>query len=150
MAETSLRRVDHTAIKVAQAVTILLLAFGFVIDSAIPVLLAAISQLASAAALPFGPYALLYRALGPSGVVRPSVHVDNPEPHRFAALVGGSMDLIGGLLLLAGSTLGWVPVAIVFVLANFNLWLGFCAGCTLYYLFNRLGVPGFVHAPVKE
>jgi hypothetical protein len=28
------------------------------------------------------------------------------------------------------------------------LWLGFCAGCFMYYLLNKAGVPGFIYAPV--
>ena len=29
------------------------------------------------------------------------------------------------------------------VLAGLNLFAGWCAGCTVYYWLNRLGVPGF-------
>jgi hypothetical protein len=42
--------------------------------------------------------------------------------------------------------MAWVVV----VLAALNLFLGFCAGCFVYYQLNRLGVPGFQYSPVKR
>jgi hypothetical protein len=38
----------------------------------------------------------------------------------------------------------------VVVLANLNFWLNFCAGCWMYYQFNRLGVPGFTQSPLQS
>jgi len=55
------------------------------------------------------------------------------------------------ILLLIGATApAWALVWIVIALANLNFWINFCAGCWMYYQLNRLGVPGFVHAPVTE
>jgi len=59
-------------------------------------------------------------------------------------VLGGTAALMAGL-----PVLGWILIAVVIVLANLNLWAGWCAGCTMYYWLNRLGVPGFDHAPVE-
>jgi hypothetical protein len=112
----------------------------------------ALAQLLGAAGVPFAPYSLLYKhVVRPSGVVKPHVIPDNPEPHRFAMLVGGIFNSVATIALLANApAIAWVLVGIVVVLANLNFWLNFCMGCWMYYLLNRLGVPGFNHAPLKE
>lgn len=148
----SLRKVDQNGLKTGMAITIVLLIAAFILNSPLLVAIVAVCQLIGAAALPFAPYKLIYDyAVKPAGIVRPKVITDNPEPHRFAMLVGGIFNLAGVLLLLAGMTAaGWVPVWIVIALANLNFWLNFCAGCWMYYQFNRLGVPGFTVSPIKE
>ena len=42
-----------------------------------------------------------------------------------------------------------LKIAALIVLAGLNLFAGWCAGCTMYYWLNRLGVPGFDHQPVE-
>jgi hypothetical protein len=55
------------------------------------------------------------------------------------------------IALLAGPpVLGWTLVWLVIVLAGLNLFLGFCAGCFLYYQLNKLSVPGFGRGPVDS
>ena len=150
MTVTASQQVDQSLVKFSQACTIALLTLGFIVDSWLPVALAAICQFLGATGSPFAPYRFLYEHVArASGIVKPNVKPDNPQPHHFASFVGGTFDLIGLLLLLAGSSLGWLFVGIVFVLANLNLWVSFCAGCMMYYVFNRLGVPGFTYAPVR-
>lgn len=152
MSSTSLCRIDQTGLKTGQALTILLLIAAFVLDSWVLVAFVAVAQLLGALALPFAPYKLFYQyVLKPSGLVKPNIEPDNPEPHRFAMLVGAlfngtaTLALLGGLPLLA-----WVLVGIVIVLANLNFWLNFCLGCWMYYQFNRLGIPGFTASPIQE
>jgi len=41
---------------------------------------------------------------------------------------------------------GWALIIVVIVLASLNLFAGWCAGCTMYYWLNRLGVPGFTRS----
>ncbi|MGA2477407.1 MAG: DUF4395 family protein [Spirochaetia bacterium] len=41
----------------------------------------------------------------------------------------------------------WLLTWLVIVLAAANLFLGFCAGCAVYYWLNRLQVPGFGKTP---
>jgi hypothetical protein len=147
-----LRKVDHSGLKTGQALTILLLLAGFVLNSPLLVAVVAVAQLLGALDVPYAPWRLIYqRIVKPSGLVKPHVINDNPEPHRFAMLVGAIFNGAATLLLLAGvPAAAWVLVWIVIALANLNFWLNFCAGCLMYYQFNRLGVPGFTHAPVTE
>ena len=76
---------------------------------------------------------------------------DNPEPHRFAQGFGGSVLLLALLSLLMGqAVLGWALAWLVAGLAALNLFLGFCAGCFVYYQLNRLGVPGFRYSRIRQ
>ncbi len=151
MSEAKPTLVDQHQIKFNMAMTASLLVIGFLLNSWIPVAIAVVCQFSGAAGLSFAPYRVLYtRLVVPSGLVKPNKIPDHHAPHRFGALVGGLFDLIGLILLLAGVTVaGWIFIAIVFVLSNLNLWLGFCAGCFTYYMLNKLGVPGFVYSPVR-
>jgi len=150
MTSENLRRVDQSGLKTGQALTIILLIVAFVLNSWVLVAFVALAQLLGALAVSFAPYKLFYRSIvKPTGLVKPNVIPDNPEPHRFAMLVGAIFNGAATVALLAGVPIvGWVLVGIVVVLANLNFWLSFCLGCWMYYQFNRLGVPGFVHAPV--
>ena len=139
------RVVDHSAIRTNQAFTITLLGLAFVLASPTLSGLTGVIMLLSAAIPPLGLFTRLYRhVLRPAGIVRPHVIPDNPEPHRFAQLLGGTLVTLGTLLVLANASIaGWALVIVVIVLASLNLFAGWCAGCTLYYWFNRLGIPGF-------
>lgn len=152
MAQEVLRKVDQNGLKTGQAATIILLILAFVLNSPLLVAVVAVAQLLGALDVPFAPYRLLYQqVVKPSGLVKPKVITDNPEPHRFAMLVGAVFNGAATLALLANApAIGWALVAIVVVLANLNFWLNFCAGCWMYYQFHRLGVPGFTHAPVGQ
>jgi len=152
MTKTAQTLVDQNQIKFNMALTALLLAVAYLLDSWIPVAVAIVCQFSGAAGLTFAPYRLLYTYLAvPSGLVKPNKIPDHHTPHRFAALVGGLFNLIGLVLLWQGVAVwGWIFVAIVFVLSNLNLWLGFCAGCFMYYVLNKLGIPGFVYAPISN
>jgi len=89
------------------------------------------------------------RALKPRGLIRPDVVMDNPEPHRFAQGFGGVVVSLGVLALLFGATVvGWALAWVVIILAALNLFLGFCAGCFVYYQLNKLDVPGFERSPI--
>ena len=151
MATETLRKVDQTGIKVGQGTTIVLLLLGFVLNSWLLVGIVAVSQLLSAFDAPFAPYRLLYqRVIKPLGITRPNVIRDNPEPHRFAQLLGGLMNTAAAALLLVGvPNPAWVLVWVVIALANLNFWLNFCLGCWMYYQLHRLGVPGFTQSPVE-
>lgn len=150
MSTAALRQVDQTGLKTGQALTIILLVLAFVLNAPALVAFVALAQLLGAADAPFAPYRLIYQHILRGRVLQPKPTPDNPEPHRFALLVGGIFNTVATLALLAGaSTLAWVLVGIVVVLANLNFWLDFCLGCWMYYQFNRLGVPGFSVAKIK-
>jgi hypothetical protein len=140
--------VDQNGLKFGNGSTIVLLLVAFVVNSPLLVLFVAAAQLAGALNLPYAPYRLAYRFAVQRGWLRTRLEEDNHEPHRFAMLVGALFNAVGGLLLFS-TGLGWVPVWIVIALANLNFWLNFCAGCWMYYQFNRLGVPGFTASPLK-
>ena len=148
--ETSI--LDQNASKTGQALTILLLITAFVLDLWPLVTFVALAQLLGALALPFAPYRLFYQnVVRPSGLVKPNLQPDNPEPHRFALFVGAVFNFAATFFLLNdNATVGWVLVWVVIVLANLNFWLDFCLGCWFYYQFNRLGIPGFNKSPIRQ
>jgi len=94
-------------------------------------------------------FGIIYsKVFRPLGVVRPDIDEDHPEPHRFAQGFGAVVMLVGVLALAIGfDPLGWSLVWLVIALAALNLFGGFCVGCTLYYWFNRMQVPGFTKSP---
>jgi hypothetical protein len=146
------RRVDHSAIRTNQAFIIGLLILAFVLDSPLLAAFVAAVMLVGTIAPRLALFQAFYRGvLRPSGVVRPHVIEDNPEPHRFAQGFGGVVVALGFLSLLLGApALGWSLVWLVVALAALNLFLNFCAGCFVYYQLHRLGVPGFACSPIRR
>jgi len=145
------RKVDQNALRTNQAIIIILLIAAFILEATALVAFVAIVMISGALYPPARLFVRFYQhALIPSGLLKPDVIEDNPEPHRFAMGVGGLFTAGSTLALLAGaSMIGWILSGIVIVLAALNLFLGFCAGCFVYYQFNKLGVPGFDYAPVR-
>lgn len=145
------RIVDHSVLRTNQVFIITLLALGFVLNQPPLVGFVALVMLAGT----IWPGAALFKRiyqhiLKPAGLIQQDPRPDNPEPHRFAQGVGGTVSLLGYVALLLGSPiLGWGLAWVVIVLASLNLFAGWCAGCTLYYWLNRLGVPGFEHSRVE-
>ncbi len=145
------RTVDHSAIRVNQALTITLLALAFVTSAAWLLLIVGLVMLVSVLAPHYALFTRIYRqALQPAGIVKPDVIRDNPESHRFAQLLGGTLVTLAFFTVTAGlETLGWALPLVVIALASLNLFAGWCAGCMVYYWLNRLGVPGFTHSPIE-
>lgn len=145
------RQVDHNQIRTNQVFTIALLALAFVLDAPALMAFTAAVMVISAAVPALGLFSRVYRhVLLPLGLLRPHRLPDNPEPHRFAQLVGGVCVSLGTLALVSGlAVIGWALAGLVIVLASLNLFAGWCAGCTLYYWLNRLGVPGFDRSPLR-
>jgi hypothetical protein len=144
--------VDQQQIKFNMAMTATLLAVGYLLSNWIPVAIAIVCQFSGGLGLSISPYRLLYIGLVlPTGLLKPKKIPDNHAPHRFAAFIGGLFDLIGIILIIMGfEIVGWIFIGIVFVLSILNLFLGFCAGCFMYYIMNKFGVPGFGHSPVQK
>lgn len=150
--ETTSRKVDHSALKVNQAFIIALLALAYVVDEGWLVVFVAAIMLLGTAVPTLSLFKRFYQhVLRPAGLVKPDVIADNPEPHRFAQGFGGVV-LLGAIAALYGGVtgLGWALVGLVVILAALNLFLGFCAGCFVYYQLHRLGVPGFARGPVEQ
>jgi hypothetical protein len=146
------RRVDQSALKVNQTFIIGLTLLAFIADSWVLVAFVAAVMLVGTLFPPASLFKRIYRhLLRPAGLVKANVIADNPEPHRFAQGLGGIFLALSALLLWLGQPLaGWALAWVVIILAGLNLFLGFCAGCFMYYQLNRLGVPGFRHSPVAR
>jgi hypothetical protein len=146
------RKVDHSALRTNQAFIIGLLILAFVLNA--PALVAFVSAvMLIGTALPSAGLfkAVYFYGLKPAGVARPDVRLDNPEPHLFAQALGGLFTLAATLALLLGASgIGWALSWLVVGLAALNLFAGVCVGCLMYYQLHRLGVPGFVRAPVSR
>ena len=142
-----LRGVDHNALRTNQGSIIALLLAAFVLDT--PGLAAGVGAVMLLGALA-GKVGFLpvYWALRRLRLAAPDILLDNPEPHRFSQGLGAVVLLGGAAAFAAGAPgLGWGLAWFVIALASLNLFGGFCAGCAVYYWFNRLGLPGFSQAP---
>jgi molybdopterin converting factor small subunit len=141
----AVHRVDQSAIRTNQAFITGLLLVGFIANSWVMTGFASLVMLVGTLLPEAGLFKRIYQhILKPIGLVKPDVIRDNPEPHLFSQGLGGLVTLAGTASLLLGLPLvGWVLMWIVIVLASLNLFVGFCAGCFVYYRLNRLGVPGF-------
>ena len=140
-----LEQVDHAAIRTNQAFIIALSILAFILNLPwLAALVALVMALGTAFKVPgFG---IVYRRiLKPLNLVKPDILDDNPQPHLFAQGFGAVVTGLGALALFLGANvIGWILVWLVVVLAGLNLFIGFCAGCAIYYWLGRLSVPGFV------
>jgi hypothetical protein len=127
--------VDHAALRVNQSFIIGLLALAFVANWLWLVALVALVMLLGTAVPQAALFPLIYRhLLRPAGLVKPDPVSDDPAPHRFAQGLGGAVVLLAALALWLGAPLvGWALAGLVIFLAALNLFVGFCAGCFVYY-----------------
>lgn len=143
-----LQKVDHSALRVNQAMIIGLSLIAFVLN--FPWLAAVVLLFMAYGTVRRQPgFRIVYTGLlKPRGWVKPDVINDNPEPHVFAQGFGAVVLGIGVVALFAGAPiLGWALVWLVIALAALNLFVGFCAGCAVYYWLGKLRLPGFVKTP---
>lgn len=145
------RKVDHAALRVNQAFIIGLSILAFLLDAVWLAAFVGLVMLLGTAVPSLALFKRIYQyGLRPTGLVKPDLIVDNPEPHRFAQGFGGVVVALAVAALLANlSILGWGLVWVVIALAALNLFLGFCAGCFVYYQLNKLGLPGFRVSPIR-
>ncbi len=134
--------VDHTALKFNQASIIVLNVVAFLLDQPWLVAFVAAVMLAGTIYPPASLFMLIYaRVLKPAGLLKPHPVQDIPQPHLFAQGLGGVFLLLATIAFVAGvPVVGWVLAGIVVALAAINLFLGFCAGCFIYYQFARRGI----------
>lgn len=150
MSET-ITRVDHSALRVNQAVIITLSVLAFILN--VPWLVAIVGAgMLIGTALKQPGFRVIYTGfLKPRGIVKPDVFVDNPQPHVFAQGMGGTVIAIAvGAFLLNSALVGWALTWLVIALAALNLFAGFCAGCFVYYWLSRLNLPGFTARPPAD
>ncbi len=149
--QTSVRTVDQNELRVNATLVITVLVTAFVLDRWELVAFQACALFLTTLHLSLGPYIALYRyILRPTRIVKPDLRVDNPEPHRFAAMFGTIVSSTATYFLATGrSVAGWGMVWLLISLAAAGL-AGWCAGCFTYYMMNRLGLRGlFKYAPIK-
>lgn len=143
-----MEQVDHSALRVNQAMIISLLIVAFVIDLSWLVAFVSLVMLAGTALRRPGFRWVYTGILKPRGWVKPFVLRDNPQPHLFAQGMGGTVLLLSlAGFVLGSSVVGWALAWLVVALAALNLFVGFCAGCFVYYWLVRLHVPGFQAQP---
>ena len=149
MNQKTLTLVDHSAIKTSQTMTMLLLLTAFILDSWPLAAFVAAANLLGTVLPSLSLFGQVYRRLlKPAGLVKPHLVPDYPEPHHFAQGFSGVVTALSALLVWNGVIpLGWILSWLVIVLANLNVFAGFCAGCFTYYQLNRLGLPGFYRSP---
>jgi hypothetical protein len=152
MDQPAIYQVDRSSIKVSQTITMLLLTTAFVLDNWPLAAFVASANLLGAVAPQLALFPQIYhRLLKPSGLIKPQVVPDYPEPHRFAQMVSGGVTALSAALIWSGYALsGWTFSWLIILLAGLNVFVGFCAGCFMYYQLNRLGVPGFQRSPVRR
>lgn len=146
-----LQQVDHAAIRTNQAFIISFSILAFIFN--LPWLVAFVALvMAIGTAFKSPGFGIAYRrVLKPLKLVTPDVLDDNPEPHLFAQGFGTVVLGLGAVALFLGANfIGWILVWLVVLLAGLNLFVGFCAGCAVYYWLARLAIPGFVRMPPEE
>jgi hypothetical protein len=144
----TIRQVDQSALRVNQAAIITLLVIAFVLN--VPGLVAGVAFIMLLGTALGGPgFKWIYAGLlRPRGFVKPDVIEDNPQPHVFAQGMGGTVLVISlAAFMVGGQVAGWALAWLVIALAALNLFVGFCAGCFVYYWLVRLHMPGFAAQP---
>jgi hypothetical protein len=136
-------RVDTHLAKFSQATTFVLSGLAFIFGQPALVVLTALLMLWSVLTPAYSPFKLIYQSvLIPLKLLRPRIVEDDPAPHRFAQGIGAAFLIVASIVFYATPALsvGWVLDLIVFVLSGLNFFVGFCAGCFVYYQLGRLGV----------
>jgi len=89
-------------------------------------------------------YKWLYHGiLKPLGLLKPDMRIDNIEAYRFANMIGIIVSGTASYLLYSGyETIGWSIVWVMMSLGSLAV-LGWCAGCFVYYMLQKMGIKGF-------
>ena len=143
-----LQKVGHSLLKAHQLVIISLNILAFIFNQ--PFLAAFVALVMGVGTVLKTPgFGFVYKNfLKPRGWMKPDVLDDNPEPHRFAQLMGFVFMTAGSIALFSSAiVLGWSLVWLVAALAALNAFGGFCVGCAVYYWLNRFNLPGFSKQP---
>lgn len=135
-------RVDHSLLKFNQASIIVLLVLAYLFNWTWLVAFVAAVMLVGSIWPQAGLFKLVAKQIfQPRGWLKPDVREDLPQPHLFAQAIGGLFLLAATICFILGADVaGWVLTAIVVALAAVNLFLGFCAGCFMYYQLGRAGI----------
>lgn len=137
------RSVDVRSTRFGAAVTAVVLATALItlpspLASALTTWQTVAFGLGAFGGLAYQPYGRLFRAaIAPR--LQPAREWEEPEPPRFAQLVGFTFAAIG-LAALAAGALGAAQIALGFALAAafLNAAFGICLGCEMYTIGKRL------------
>ncbi len=142
---TQRQTMDQNSLKFNQGAIITLVLGGFIFDQPVVPAFVALVMFFGSLLPELALFKLTYRhVIRPLNLIRPRLIDDVPAPHEFAQLMGGVVLGAGALFLYTGfPTAGWALSWIVILLAATNLFLGFCAGCFIYYQLGRLGIRAF-------
>lgn len=141
-AQLQATQVDPRGLRVAAAITSVVLALVLVLPEPLNMIVLAAQVAVFAVAvfvgLPRSPYAIFF-----AKVVRPRigapVELEDSRPPRFAQAVGLGFTAVALLAFLAGAaTVGLIATAFALVAALLNATVGFCLGCELYLILRRL------------
>lgn len=89
-------------------------------------------------------YSWFYKGiLKPLGILKPDMRIDNIEAYRFANMIGIVVSGTASYLIYSGyPAVGWTMVWVMIILGSLAF-LGWCAGCFMYYMIQKLGIKGF-------
>jgi hypothetical protein len=135
------RLVDVRGPRFAAAVTTVVLAAAFLLQAPwLVAVQAVVFTVGAAAGLRRAPYGLLFGLVRDAARLGPARRTEPEAPPRFAQLMGASMSLLALVSFAAGlGTLAWGLVLAALAAALLNATTGFCLGCELYLLGQRLG-----------
>jgi hypothetical protein len=136
-------RFDVTARKFHQWVIVLLSAVAFVvagpIGGAVMVVVGLVMLIGR-----FRDQADLFRGfygavLAPRGILKPRMVVEDRATRRVARVMGGSIQLVAGLLVIVGLAQGiaWALVVLIGAMVALDAALDFCALCFVVHQFRR-------------
>ncbi|RNL84439.1 DUF4395 domain-containing protein [Halostreptopolyspora alba] len=135
-------QVDPRGQRFAAAISTAVLALVLVSGSAM--LLAAqglVFAVAAVTGIRYSPYGLLYTVLVRPRLARPR-ELEDAAPARFAQGAGLALTVVGLVgYLFVGAWLGVAATALALSAAFLNAAVGFCTGCEVYVLLNRLPPP---------
>jgi hypothetical protein len=135
-------QVDPRGLRVAAAITSVVVALVLVLPSPAREILLALQvvvfAIAAFAGLKRSPYSIFF-----AKVIRPRIgapaELEDSRPPRFAQLVGFVFTTIALIAFLAGATtVGLIATAFALVAALLNASIGLCLGCELYLVLRRL------------
>ncbi|WP_172597698.1 DUF4395 domain-containing protein [Sulfuriflexus mobilis] len=89
-------------------------------------------------------YSWIYKGiLKPLGILKPDMRIDNIEAYRFANMIGMVVSGTAAYLIYSNhATIGWGLAWMMIGLGSLAF-LGWCAGCFMYYMIQKTGIKGF-------
>ena len=132
--------VDRTALKTNQFFVILFSLSAYLVEEPFIILCLGFIMLTGAVYPKLAVFQLFYhQVIKPLGLLKPEVVNEVSNPHQFAQAMGGTILIISTILIVLFelALVGWGLILLVALLALTNLFLGFCAGCFIYFQFSK-------------